>query len=511
MKSTRVVFLAVAMMLLFVVSGGQGDAVAAALAEKTLTIGVDQEAVGLDPHIVTAFSSMRRIDLLYNRLVRLDENLAIVPDLAESWEIPDNLTYVFHLRQGVMFHNGREMTADDVQYSLERIMDPKTASPGSSYLSLVESVDVVDTYTVQLTLSAPLASLLNALTSNNLSIVPKEEVEANGNLQKIAVGTGPFMLEEWVADNSMTLVKNPNYFEEGAPLLDKVIFRVIPEEASLLAGIKSGALDMATINDGAIIRQAKKDKQVVVASKPGINIRTFGFNTERKPFDDVRVRQAVALALNRTEIVLMAEFGMGQPTGPIPVSATKWAIPVSELPLYTPDHEKARKLLADAGYPQGLSFNIVCSSTYEGGLAVAQVIQSELKNIGVDVHLEVIEWGAYIDRWVKRDFDSMVELRGGSGEPDRFLYRTLHSTGGVNNFMYKDEELDRLLDLGRAQTNPAERKVTYDAVQKLLSEKAPVNFLYCPSENHVLRSSVEGFKQVGNGSLYYITHTQIAE
>ncbi|MFH2115230.1 MAG: ABC transporter substrate-binding protein, partial [Spirochaetota bacterium] len=164
---------------------------------------------------------------------------------------------------------------------------------------------------------------------------------------------------------------------------------------------------------------------------------------------------------------------------------------------------------AEAGYPQGFSFKIVCSSTYEGGLAVAQVIQNELKNIGVTAELEVVEWGVYIDRWVKRDFDSMVELRGGSAEPDRFLYRTLHSTGGVNNFLFKDAETDALLDNGRAQTKSAERKATYDELQKVLSQKAPLIFLYCPNENHVLGPKVQGFKQVGNGSLYYITHVQV--
>jgi peptide/nickel transport system substrate-binding protein len=205
----------------------------------------------------------------------------------------------------------------------------------------------------------------------------------------------------------------------------------------------------------------------------------------------------------------MAEFGMGTPTGPIPVAATDWALPLSELPLSTPDYEKAKALLASAGYPNGFSFNIVCSSTYEGGLAVAQVIQSELKNIGVTANLEVVEWGVYIDRWVKRDFDSMVEIRGGSGEPDRFLYRTLHSTGGVNNFMFKDAETDALLDLGRSQTVPSERKETYNSLQKLLSEKAPLIFLYSPNENHVIGPRVTGFKQIGNGSLYYITHTSV--
>jgi ABC-type dipeptide transport system, periplasmic component len=503
----RLTLIALAATILFCGAG----VLSAGAAEKTLTIGVDQEAVGLDPHVVTAFSSMRRIDLLYNRLVRLDENLVVVPDLAESWDIPDNTTYVFHLRKGVKFHNGREMTADDVQYSLNRILDPKTASPGRSYISLVTAVDVVDKYTVKLHLSSPLASLLDGLTSNNCSIVPKEVVEANGNLQKVECGTGPFILKEWVADNSMTLVKNPNYFEKGAPALDKVIFRVIPEQASLLAGVKSGDLDMATINDGAIIRQAAKDSKIVLMSKPGLNMRIFSFNCTRKPFDDVRVRQAVASTLNKIEILTIGEFGMGKPTGPIPVSATQWAKSVVDLPFgITPDLAKAKKLLADSGYPNGFSFKITCSSTYEGGLAVAQVAQSELAKVGIKADLEVVEWGVYIDKWTKRDYDSMIELRGGSGEPDRFLYRTFYSTGAVNNFMFKDANVDKLLDQGRTQTVPAERKATYDKLQVALTEGAPCVFLYCPDENQVLSPAVSGFKQVGNGSLFYLTYAKVS-
>lgn len=501
----------VALVVLMAMSIFAGNAAfAAGSLEKVLTIGVDQEAVGLDPHIVTAFSSMRRIDLLYNRLVRLDDNFVVVPDLASSWEIPDNLTYIFHLRKGVKFHNGREMTADDVKYSLNRVLDPKTASPGRSYISLITSIDVVDRYTVKLHLSAPLASLLDGLTSDNCSIVAKEIVEANGNLQRVDAGTGPFMLKEWVADNSMTLVRNPDYFEKDAPSLDKVIFRVIPEQTSLLAGVRSGDLDMATINDGAVIRQAVKDSKVVVMNKPGLNMRIFSFNTSRKPFDDVRVRQAVASVLDRSEILTVAEFGMGKPTGPIPVAATQWALPVDKLPFAKPDAAKAKKLLAEAGYPNGFSFKITCSSTYEGGLAVAQVVQNELKEIGIDAQLEVVEWGVYIDKWTKRDYDTMIELRGGSGEPDRFLYRTFYSTGGVNNFLFKDAEVDKLLDQGRTQTKTADRQATYRQLQTLLVEKAPAVFLYCPNENQVMSSKVSGFKIVGNGSLFYLTYTKIS-
>lgn len=503
-KLSAIVMMAIAMMML-VTSG----VFAAPAGEKVLTIGVDQEAVGLDPHIVTAFSSMRRIDLLYNRLVRLDDNFVVVPDLAERWETPNPTTYIFYLRKGVKFHNGRELVAEDVKYSLERILDKATASPGRSYIATVTAIDVVDTYTVKLTLSSPLVSLLDSLTSNNMSIVAREVVEANGNLQKVTGGTGPFMLKDWVPDNSMTLVKNPGYFEKGAPQLDKVIFRVIPEQASLLAGVKSGELSMATISDGATIKLAAKDKKVTVMSKPGLNLRIFSFNTTAKPFDDVRVRQAIAMTLNRSEILAITEFGLGAASGPVPVAATQWAMPLTKLPYAKPDTAKAKKLLAEAGYPKGFTFKITCASTYEGGLAVAQVVQNQLKKIGVNAELEVVEWGVYIDKWVKRDFATMVELRGGSGEPDRFLYRTFHSTGGVNNFLFKDAEVDKYLDLGRAQTTFAERKASYDKLQELLITKAPAVFLYSPSESHVLGKNVVGFKQVGNGSLYYLTHTSL--
>ena len=183
---------------------------------------------------------------------------------------------------------------------------------------------------------------------------------------------------------------------------------------------------------------------------------------------------------------------------------------MSSLPFAAPDVAKAKQLLADAGYPNGFSFKITCSSTYEGGLAVAQVIQNELAKIGVTAQLDVVEWGVYIDKWVKRDFDAMVELRGGSGEPDRFLYRMLYSTGGVNNFLFKDADVDKLLDQGRTQTRPADRKATYNQLQTLISQKAPLVFLYSPNENQVLSAKVSGFKIVGNGSLYYLTYAQVA-
>jgi peptide/nickel transport system substrate-binding protein len=475
----------------------------AAPAKTTLTIGVDQEVVGLDPTKVTAFSSFRRIDLLYNKLVTYDAGLRIVGDLAESWDTPDARTYVFHLRKGVRFHDGTELTADDVVFTIQRILDPKTASPGRSYLDAVDGVKAVDRYTVRIHLAYPLASLLSGLASGNAAIVEKAAVLRAGDLQKTEAGTGPFVLAEWVPDNYMRLERNPRYFKRGLPRVDEVIFRVIPEQASLLAGVRARSLDMATISDGSVIRQAMSDRALQVLQTPSLNLRIFSFNTTRQPFTNPRVRDAIAYAIDRQAIVDAAEFGFGKVSGPIPASDTLWALPVREFPEYHPNPAKAKQMLQEAG-AAGASFGIVASPTYEGGLAVAQVIQSQLQAVGLHPTIENIEWGTYINRWVKRDFDTMVELRGGDPDPDRFLYRTFYSTGAVNNFLFKDPAVDRLLDRGRVHLTLAGRRPIYHQLEKSLVTDAPAVFLYTPMETEVLQGYVKDFRVIPTGALDYL-------
>ncbi len=474
----------------------------------TLTIGVDQEIVGLDPNLVTAFNSFRRIDFLYNKLVRYNDQLQIEGDLAESWEYADTKTVTFKLRRGVKFHDGAEMTSEDVKFTLDRVLDPNTRSPGRSFIDVISSVETPDKYTVRLKLSSPLASLLSGLASANLSIVQKAAVQKSGNLQRNEAGTGPFMLAEWVPDNFMRLIKNPNYFRRGLPKVDTLIIRVIPDQASLLAGVRTRALDFATINQGPVITVAKREAGLNVVQKAGLNLRIFSFNTTRPPYTDARVRYAFSWAIDRAAIINTAEGGFAAASGPIPAS-TPWATPTSRLPSYTQNVARAKQLLSEAGFPSGFATKIVTSPSYEGGIAVAQVIQEQLRAIGVNATLENIEWGTYINRWVARDFDTMIELRGGDPDPDRFLYRTFYSTGAVNNFLFKDPYIDRLLELGRENVAPNSRKAAYDEVQKALIEAAPAVFLYVPMETQVLQGYVKGFKIVGNGALYYLEEATV--
>jgi len=510
MRAKRLLFCLLALLVAVPLAAGIPFAARtdAAGARTTLTIGVDQEVVGLDPNKVTAFSSFRRIDLLYNKLVTYDAGLRVVGDLAESWDNPDARTYVFRLRKGVLFHDGTELTSDDVVFTIERILDPKTASPGRSYLDAVDSVTAPDRYTVRMHLKYQLASILSGLASGNASIVEKAALAKGGDLQKTEAGTGPFTLAEWVPDNFMRLAKNARYFKRGLPKVDEVVFRVIPEQASLLAGVRARSLDMATISDGSVVKQAMGDKNLDTLQAPSLNLRIFSFNTTRAPFTDARVRDAIAYALDRQAIVNAAEFGMGVVSGPIPAPDTVWALPVQNMPEYHTDPAKARQMLQEAG-AAGASFKIVASPAYEGGLAVAQVIQSQLKAVGLNPTIENIEWGTYINRWVKRDCDTMVELRGGDPDPDRFLYRTFYSTGAVNNFLFKDTAIDRLLDRGRVHLTVAERKPIYNELERMLVKDAPAVFLYTPLETQVLQHYVKGFRLIPTGALNYLEQTSI--
>lgn len=218
------------------------------------------------------------------------------------------------------------------------------------------------------------------------------------------------------------------------------------------------------------------------------------------------VRDAIAYAIDRQAIVNAAEFGFGEVSGPVPAPDRAYTLPVKDFPEYRPDPANARQMLQEAG-AAGASFTIVASPAYEGGLAVAEVIQNQLQAVGLRPTIQTVEWGAYINRWVKRDFDTMVELRG--GDPDRFLYRTFYSTGAVNNFLFKSATVDRLLDRGRVHLTPAARKPIYDELQRVLVTQAPAVFLYAPYETQVLQRYVRGFRIIPTGALTYLEQATI--
>ncbi len=457
-----------------------------------LIIGKAREAVGLDPHLITARSSFEIVRQVYNQLVDLSDDYAPIPELAESWENPDDTTFIFHLRPGVKFHNGRELVAADVKYSFERIKDPDVASPWSSQLELIESIETPDDSTVVIHLSAPFGAFMSTIASAWAAIVPQEEVEANGDLQQVMVGTGPFMLEEYVEETRTVLKANPDYFE-GAPLIDGITYLIIPDEAARIAALRTGEIHMTGLSDAASAGLAARSEGVSVKSQQTTDYYLLGLNNAREPFNDVRVRQAMSLAIDRQAVVDSVFFGEGLVSGPIVPTLGDWAVPVEELPFYQPDIEKAKALLAEAGYPDGFQTTITASPRFPQFTSIALVLQNQLKQVGIEASLDQVEWGTFIQKWKDRDYDTFVSFNGSGNDPDRALYPMLHTGGSVNAFNFSDPEIDALLEEARTTVDREKRLELYHTLAMKIAELAPLIFLNTRTEYIGVRDTVHDF------------------
>lgn len=474
-----------------------GAAPAVILAQATpepqageLVIGKGQEAVGFDPGVVTALSSLDLIKVVYERLVEFDDAGEPQPMLAESWEMPDDLTYVFTLRQGVTFHNGKPLTAEDVKYTFERIMDEATASPRAAQFTSIDEIEATDERTVTFRLNAPFGPFLATLDLNFSSIVPNDP---SIDLQTTMVGTGPFMLDSWEQDTETVLVAFADYWLPDEPMVSTVRYRILQEESSRLAAIRTGEIHLTAIADPLTVQAAADSEGVQVIEHDTTDYYLLGLNTAEAPFDDVRVRQALSLAIDRQAIVDVVFFGSGQVTGPIVPTLGEWAQPIEQLPNYTVDRERAQALLEEAG-ASDLSFTILVGSLYQEFTNIALVIQDQLAEIGVTVELEQVEWGTFIDRWIARDFQSFVSFNSGSGDPDAALYSAFTTEGGTNAYQFSDEEVDRLLDSGRTTTSAEDRKSIYENVEVALAEAAPAIFICTRVGYFAIRDGVRGFQ-----------------
>jgi peptide/nickel transport system substrate-binding protein len=469
----------------------------------TLIVGRPAEIQGLDPHTNPSFTSLRFYELVYNTLVRLDENMQVAPELASSWEISEDGTeYTFELVEGVTFHDGSEMTSADVQASYERILDEETASPVRSFFTNIESIETPDDYTVVFQLSEPTAPLLTLMTSSNAMIVPQSAIEAD-ILDSEVVGTGPFRLAEWIPDNNIILERHDDFFIEDRPYLEGIEMRVLPDEASILAGLRADTLDLGMISDVQNAVLARRE-DLNVYGGPGLNTHLLAFNLTRPPLDNVQVRQALACAIGRQAINDSVSFGESLPTGPLsPVVAEQYTVPFDEFMCYERDLERAQELLADAGYPDGFSMSIMTFAEVPYS-DIAQIVEAQLEEIGVDVELELLERGIFIDRWVDRDFDGYVSTKSGSPDPDFALFRAFVTDGSANVFSYSNPEVDELLQQARRETDPEARAQLYRDVQRILVEEAPAVFLITSNEYRITQPYVRGFTHLPTQSIMYL-------
>lgn len=474
-----------------------------------LELAVDQAPVGLDPHVVTAFSSFAVIGQIYDGLLEVNAGLALEPALATSWTVSDDgLTYVFQLRDGVKFHNGRTMTAEDVVYSFDRIMNPETGSPQASRFNEVASLVATGPLEVTFTLKEPFAPFLSNLT--NLTVVPREVVEANGgSLQQAAVGTGPFMLKEIVPDTYVLLVANPDYYRPGQPKLAELRYNVVPEASTRAAGMRTGTYNLIPDVDPATAETLKNARGVTLMGVQDLAYTLLGLNVSRAPFNDPLVREAINYAIDRDEIVDAVYFGNAVPGGPLSPGLEEWATPVSNFPCYATNPDKARELLAQAGYPNGFDADLITFGTIQVVSDVAQVVQAQLATVGIRLKVNVAEFGAFVQAWRNSDFDTFVSLNGGSTDPDGYLYRTFVTGGSTNVFKFSDPSVDELLKLGRTTTDHAERVNVYDHLQKRLACTGPIAHIAYGTLFSAVSDNVVGFQQLPTRGLRYLREVEL--
>jgi peptide/nickel transport system substrate-binding protein len=467
----------------------------------TLIIGADVNPVGLDPHAVTAFSSVAIYEHLYSSLATLDyATNKVKPDLAESWKNVDDKTVEFKLRQGVKFHSGREITAEDVKYTVERILDPKVAAPLISYLGPGIKADVVDKYTVRLSNESPYAPLVSVFADRRpTAIVDREVVEKSGDLKNAVGGSGPFKLVEYTPDVRVVLEKNGDYWEKDFPILDRIEFRFITDETARLAAIRTGEVDMTVLKDPKNARLLRDDKAINLNDVPSFWRSASPFNLDRKPLDDVRVRQAISYAIDRQEMINTVLLGDGVPTGPIPPGEGEWAIPVNaeNFPTYQYNPDKARELLKEAG-AEGLKISIQAATAYATDIPTAQVMQAQFRKVGIDLQIQQLEWAAVLQAQRDRNFDLNLTFNTNRPDPDTYL-SVAHSKFSQNWGKFSDPKVDELIEKGRSTFDVPTRKQTYAEVQKLFATQLPYLYLFVIKNYEPARQHVKGYTPMSSG------------
>src|SRR2546421_949439 len=385
---------------------GLATSPAAAEAPTSLVVQTVAEPPGLD--LTATPASATAAVVFYNiqeAVVKVDRHGKLVPWLAERWHTTDDRNYTFFLKRGVRFHNGREMTAADVKYVFERAMNPETKHPYPGYYAAIGDIIVRDDYTITFSLKSLNANFLLNLARQGSVIYPREAVDA---LKSEPMGTGPFKLAEWVRGDRIVLTRNPDYHVKGLPMLDRVVFRFIPDPNATLAALKAGDADASLFGLGPEhAQELQKDTRFQVIVGDTTNDVILAMNNSRKPYADVRVRRALTHAINKADVLKGAMFGMGRILGSNVDPLNPYFVDLAGAMPYDP--AKAKKLLAEAGYPNGFETVLKVSPQYDYTVRSGEIIVDQLPKVGLRVKLEQIEWGQWIARvWREADYDLTI-------------------------------------------------------------------------------------------------------
>jgi peptide/nickel transport system substrate-binding protein len=467
-----------------------------------IRVGLDGNIATLDPRVAVGARAARIGPLIYSSLLKLDETGRLVPDLARSWSQPDARTYIFRLHRGVLFHNGKEVTTEDVRATFAFIMDPHNSSPKRGSYKPVRRIEVIDRYTVKFVLEDISVSFPYALT---VGIVPQGSPRG---VKSPPIGSGPFRLKYWRPGEEVVLIANKDYFR-GEPRLNWIQFRVLANTTTRLLEMKKGGVDLLqNCVPAYAVKFMGRIPGVRVIQEQGITYQYLGYNLTDPILQHKGVRQAISHAIDRDAIIGHTLKGLAKRADGVVLAPLHWAYE-GNVAKYDYDPQRAKELLDAAGFPDpdgngphmrfSLSYK---TSTDMESLEIAQIIRGYLKEVGIGVEVRSFEWGTFFDDIKKGNFQ-MYSLRWiGVIDPDIFYY-LFHSSSvppnGANRGQYHNPALDELLALSRRTVDRARRKELYSRIQKILAEDAVYTSLWYRNNLVVIREKFHGFHIYAGG------------
>jgi len=458
--------------------------------DGVLTIAVEKDARSLDPIVVGDNASFQMYIQVFDPLVSVTPNLEIVPSLA-TWETEDSQTWIFHIREGIKFHNGDLLTADDVLYTFETVMDPATSSPNFENLKIIDSIEKLDDYTVKIVLQYPFAAFLERVFTQPIVNAKVREADPTAYGLK-PIGTGPFVVEKWEKNNQLVLIRNENYWMKY-PNLAKVIMKPIPEHSVALVNLESGDVDMVMSVLPDDFDRIRKNQKLELQIVPALNYYYLAFNVANTPVSDINVRKAIYMGVDMNAIVkaVLGEAGVRAQSS---LSPSSWAYN-KEVEKYalTYNPTEAIKLLKEAGYANGFEITIYTpQDTYRR--KIAELMQIQLAAIGIKARVESLEWASYLPLIDVGKCSMYMMGWNWLTDPDGLIYDIHHSqidawkTGAssYNGTRFYSEVVDKALEDARKISDPAQRKILYGTVQDVIFS----NYVHIPLFHRVSMTAI---------------------
>lgn len=465
-----------------------------------LTVGLEDDPPMLDPHLSTAKVDRQVFKSLYDTLVEVDENMKIVPGLAKDWTVTDDGTrYLFVLRENVKFHDGTVFNAEAVKYNFERMRDDKLGSPRKSELSLVKNIEIVDEYKIAVELKSPFTPFLASLADRAGMMVSPTAVKKLGeDFSNQPVGSGPFQFVEREIQDKIVLEKFNDYWKEGLPHLDKVIYKPFPDGNVRIVNLTNGDLDMIGDVPPKDLRKLKRDPDIQVSMTSGLGFQGIWVNKAKMPLKDNRLAQALSNSINRNAVVKVV-FGEAAITADSPFPPGT-SMHNKERKTQEVDPVQAKKLLNEAGKPDGFELKLMVAPN-PTAKQTAQLVQSMASTVGIDIEIELLEFGTLLDRLTSGNYQAALLGWSGRVDPDGNTYRFFHSEGGLNDSNYKNAEVDRILNKTREVTDVEKRKELFQELMVHLDHDLPYIYVYHPREIKAFKEKVQGFTAYPDGLL----------